>query len=180
MSSFILWFLSFQIIQHSFSFSLARGGSEIDKLSLLAFKAQISDPLKKLSSWNESLHFCQWSGVTCGGRDERVIQLDLHSSQLVGSLSPSIGNLSFLRLLSLENNSFTNTTPQEVGRLEFGYRHWSLGTTRSVVKSRLTFLYLVSGLLFLLAMISLANQRYGVGSILAITVRFASGFVLNA
>jgi len=117
MSSFILWFLSFQIIQHCFSFSLARGGSEIDKLSLLAFKAQISDPLKKLSSWNESLHFCQWSGVTCGGRDERVIQLDLHSSQLVGSLSPSIGNLSFLSLLSLENNGFTNTIPQELGRL---------------------------------------------------------------
>lgn len=116
MSSFILWFLSFQIIQHSFSLSLARG-SEIDKLSLLAFKAQISDPPTKLSSWNESLHFCQWSGVTCGGRDERVIELDLHSSQLVGSLSPSIGNLSFLRLLSLENNSFTNTIPQELGRL---------------------------------------------------------------
>ncbi|XP_034914044.1 LRR receptor-like serine/threonine-protein kinase EFR [Populus alba] len=117
MSSFILWFLSFQIIQHSFSFSLARGGSEIDKLSLLAFKAQISHPPTKLSSWNESLHFCQWSGVTCGRRHQRVIELDLHSSQLVGSLSPSIGNLSFLRLLSLENNGFTNTIPQELGRL---------------------------------------------------------------
>ncbi|XP_034899008.1 LRR receptor-like serine/threonine-protein kinase EFR [Populus alba] len=117
MSSFILWFLSFQIIQHSFSFSLARGGSEIDKLSLLAFKAQLSDPPTKLSSWNESLHFCQWSGVTCGRQERRVIELDLHSSQLVGSLSPSIGNLSFLRLLSLENNGFSNTIPQEVGRL---------------------------------------------------------------
>ncbi|KAL9381573.1 hypothetical protein Peur_027230 [Populus x canadensis] len=117
MSSFILWFLSFQIIQHSFSFSLAREGSEIDKLSLLAFKAQISHPPTKLSSWNESLHFCQWSGVTCGRQDQRVIELDLHSSQLVGSLSPSIGNLSFLRLLSLENNSFTSAIPQEIGRL---------------------------------------------------------------
>ncbi|XP_061947048.1 probable LRR receptor-like serine/threonine-protein kinase At3g47570 [Populus nigra] len=117
MSSFILWFLSFQIIQHSFSLSLARGGSEIDKLSLLAFKAQISHPPTKLSSWNESLHFCQWSGVTCGRQDQRVIELDLHSSQLVGSLSPSIGNLSFLRLLSLENNSFTSAIPQEIGRL---------------------------------------------------------------
>ena len=117
MSSFILWFLSFQIIQHSFSFSLARGGSEIDKLSLLSFKAQISHPPTKLSSWNESLHFCQWSGVTCGRQDRRVIELDLHSSQLVGSLSPSIGNLSFLSLLSLENNGFTNTIPQELGRL---------------------------------------------------------------
>ncbi|KAG5227465.1 LRR receptor serine/threonine-protein kinase [Salix suchowensis] len=117
MSSFILWFLLFQIIQHSFSFSLARGGSETDKHSLLAFKAQISDPATKLSSWNESLHFCQWSGVRCGGQGQRVTELDLHSSQLVGSLSPYIGNLSFLRLLSLENNSFTNTIPQEVGRL---------------------------------------------------------------
>uniref|UniRef100_A0A6N2LU92 non-specific serine/threonine protein kinase n=1 Tax=Salix viminalis TaxID=40686 RepID=A0A6N2LU92_SALVM len=58
-----------------------------------------------------------WSGVTCGGQGQRVTELDLHSSQLVGSLSPYIGNLSFLRLLSLENNSFTNNIPQEVGRL---------------------------------------------------------------
>ncbi|XP_034914103.1 uncharacterized protein [Populus alba] len=117
MSSCILWFLFLQVIHHSFSISLARGESEIDKLSLLAFKAQISDPPEKLSSWNESLPLCQWSGVTCGRRHQRVIELDLHSSQLVGSLSPSIGNLSFLRLLRLENNSFTNTIPQEIDRL---------------------------------------------------------------
>jgi len=117
MSSCILWFLFLQVIHHSFSISLARGESEIDKLSLLAFKAQISDPPEKLSSWNESLPFCQWSGVTCGRRHQRVVELDLHSSQLVGSLSPHIGNLSFLRLLRLENNSFTNTIPQEIDRL---------------------------------------------------------------
>jgi Leucine-rich repeat (LRR) protein len=117
MSSCILWFLLLQIIQYSFSFSLPRGGLETDRHSLLAFKAQLSDPTNKLSSWNESLHFCQWSGVTCGKRHQRVIELDLRSSQLVGRLSPHIGNLSFLRLLSLENNIFSNSIPQELGRL---------------------------------------------------------------
>jgi hypothetical protein len=96
MSSCILWFLLLQIIQYSFSFSLPRGGLETDRHSLLAFKAQLSDPTNKLSSWNESLHFCQWSGVTCGKRHQRVIELDLRSSQLAGRLSPHIGNLSFL------------------------------------------------------------------------------------
>uniref|UniRef100_A0A6N2KU18 Protein kinase domain-containing protein n=1 Tax=Salix viminalis TaxID=40686 RepID=A0A6N2KU18_SALVM len=62
--------------------------------------------------------FCfKWSGVTCGRRHQRVVELDLHSYKLVGGLSPSIGNLSFLRLLNLENNSLSSSIPGELGRL---------------------------------------------------------------
>uniref|UniRef100_A0A6N2NK50 Reverse transcriptase Ty1/copia-type domain-containing protein n=1 Tax=Salix viminalis TaxID=40686 RepID=A0A6N2NK50_SALVM len=42
--------------------------------------AQITDdPFGALNSWNESFHFCEWSGVTCGRRHQRVVELDLHS-----------------------------------------------------------------------------------------------------
>ncbi|KAB5538985.1 hypothetical protein DKX38_016518 [Salix brachista] len=100
----------------SSSLSLSGGGT--DRLSLLALKAQITgDPLGALSSWNESLHFCEWSGVTCGRRHHRAVELDLHSCKLAGSLSPHIGNLSFLRILDLSNNSFSQNIPQELGRL---------------------------------------------------------------
>ncbi|XP_028083844.1 probable LRR receptor-like serine/threonine-protein kinase At3g47570 [Camellia sinensis] len=93
-------------------------GNESDRLSLLAIKAKIvEEPLHVLSSWNDSIHFCQWQGVTCGRRHQRVTALDLHSRELVGSISPHLGNLSFLRELLLQNNSFGNEIPPEIGRL---------------------------------------------------------------
>ncbi|KAH9769854.1 transcription factor MAMYB [Citrus sinensis] len=40
-------------------------GNETDRLALLEFKSKIThDPLGALGSWNESIHFCQWHGVT--------------------------------------------------------------------------------------------------------------------
>lgn len=94
------------------------GNNETDRLALLEFKAKITDdPLKVMSSWNVSIHFCQWRGVTCGRRHQRVTMLDLRSSKLVGSISPHVGNLSFLRNLTLQNNSFHNEIPPQIGRL---------------------------------------------------------------
>ena len=93
-------------------------GNETDRLALLDFKAGITeDPLEIMSSWNESVNFCQWNGVKCGRQHQRVTVLDLHSLQLVGFISPHIGNLSFLRELLLQNNSFNGEIPPEVGRL---------------------------------------------------------------
>ncbi|XP_030962200.1 probable LRR receptor-like serine/threonine-protein kinase At3g47570 [Quercus lobata] len=98
--------------------SVVGGNNETDRLALLDFKAKISkDPLGVMSSWNDSIHFCQWKGVSCGRRHQRVTALDLHSQKLVGSISPNVGNLSFLWKLNLENNSFYNEIPPEIGRL---------------------------------------------------------------
>ncbi|KAI3748829.1 hypothetical protein L6452_12208 [Arctium lappa] len=73
-------------------------GNHTDLHSLLAFKSSIThDPQRVLDTWNTSLHFCQWQGVTCGRRHARVTRLELGSRGLVGSLSPQIGNLSFLK-----------------------------------------------------------------------------------
>ncbi|XP_059666501.1 probable LRR receptor-like serine/threonine-protein kinase At3g47570 [Cornus florida] len=94
------------------------GGNETDRLALLAFKAKITnDPFKVMSSWNGSIHFCQWRGVTCGRRHKRVTKLDLSFQKLFGSISPHIGNLSFVRVVNLQDNSFENEIPPEVGHL---------------------------------------------------------------
>ncbi|XP_030963560.1 probable LRR receptor-like serine/threonine-protein kinase At3g47570 [Quercus lobata] len=94
------------------------GNNETDRLALLEFKAKITnDPLQVLSSWNDSIHFCLWRGVTCGRRHQRVIVLDLQSSKLVGSISPHVGNLSFLKNLTLLNNNFHNEIPSEIDHL---------------------------------------------------------------
>ncbi|XP_021803351.1 LRR receptor-like serine/threonine-protein kinase EFR [Prunus avium] len=97
------------------------GGNETDRLALLAIKAQIKlDPYNVLSSWNESIHFCSWHGVSCGQHHrqrQRVTKLNMQSQNLPGSLSPNIGNLSFLRELELQNNSFSSKIPPEIGNL---------------------------------------------------------------
>ncbi|XP_030540086.2 probable LRR receptor-like serine/threonine-protein kinase At3g47570 [Rhodamnia argentea] len=92
--------------------------NETDKLSLLAFKNGITeDPLGVLSSWNDSVEFCQWGGITCGRRHQRVTALDLSSQKLSGAISPHIGNLSFLRELWLGNNNFDHEIPPQITRL---------------------------------------------------------------
>ncbi|XP_068337171.1 probable LRR receptor-like serine/threonine-protein kinase At3g47570 [Pyrus communis] len=92
-----------------------------DRLALLAIKAQIKQDLHNynvMSSWNESTHFCMWHGVTCSRRHrQRVTKLDLQSQNLVGKLSPNIGNLSFLRELWLQGNSFSHEIPPQIGNL---------------------------------------------------------------
>ncbi|KAM7518977.1 hypothetical protein LguiB_017939 [Lonicera macranthoides] len=99
----------------------SHNGNETDKLALLDFKREVTnDPFGILGTWNESVHFCNWLGVTCSTRrhPQRVIGLNLNSHKLEGSISPHIGNLSFLRVLRLQNNSFTNGIPSELGYLQ--------------------------------------------------------------
>ncbi|XP_058109079.1 probable LRR receptor-like serine/threonine-protein kinase At3g47570 [Magnolia sinica] len=100
--------------------SAAHFSNETDRLALLHLKhLTTDDPLHSLSSWNHTLHFCHWQGVTCGGRrhPQRVTALNLTGQKLVGPISPFIGNLSFLRIIDLSNNSFNGPIPEEMGRL---------------------------------------------------------------
>ncbi|OWM82334.1 hypothetical protein CDL15_Pgr001908 [Punica granatum] len=92
--------------------------NETDYHALLAFKGEIaSDSSDALSSWNDSIHFCAWTGVICGKKHQRVTQLLLPSLQLVGPLSPYIWNLTFLRVLDLDDNHLKGVLPEEIGQL---------------------------------------------------------------
>ncbi|KAJ8638373.1 hypothetical protein MRB53_012640 [Persea americana] len=96
----------------------AATGSEIDREALLAIKAQIrKDPLGALISWNDTLPFCMWLGVTCISRDQRVMFLDLSSLNLEGSVSPFIGNLSYLVGINFQVNNLDGEIPHEIGNL---------------------------------------------------------------
>ncbi|TVU49733.1 hypothetical protein EJB05_01064, partial [Eragrostis curvula] len=97
------------------------GSSGGDELALLSFKTTLSDPAGSLASWNTSNRVCggSWSGVVCGRRrhPDRVVALRMNSLGLGGRVSPSLGNLSFLRSLDLGNNSLAGRIPPQLGRL---------------------------------------------------------------
>ncbi|KAL6639537.1 hypothetical protein ACP70R_023267 [Stipagrostis hirtigluma subsp. patula] len=89
-----------------------------DERALLAFKAKISRHSGVLASWNRSTSYCSWEGVTCSKRHRpRVVALDLRSQGLAGTISPAIGNLTFLRLLNLSLNSLQGGIPSSIGSL---------------------------------------------------------------
>jgi Leucine-rich repeat (LRR) protein len=97
---------------------LAFAANETDRLALLDFKSRISeDPLQIMSSWNDSTHFCNWFGVTCSSSSKRVMVLNLEDQRLAGSITPSMGNLTYLTGINLRKNSIYGEIPQEVGRL---------------------------------------------------------------
>ncbi|KAL3738910.1 hypothetical protein ACJRO7_020312 [Eucalyptus globulus] len=109
--------------------------NKTDRDVLLQFKDKISDdPFGIFSTWNDSIHFCQWYGITCGHRHPRITHLILQSRKLVGSLSPFIGNLSFLQILDIQNNSFIGEIPLEIGNL---YRLKYLDLSRNSFSSQI-------------------------------------------
>jgi len=92
--------------------------NQTDHFALLKFKESISNyPNKALESWNSSIHFCKWCGITCNLMHQRVTELNLEGYQLHGSISPYVGNLTFLTNFNLMNNSFHGEIPQELGKL---------------------------------------------------------------
>ncbi|KAL6839027.1 hypothetical protein ACP4OV_031081 [Aristida adscensionis] len=89
-----------------------------DKRALGAFRAKISNHSGVLASWNQSTSYCSWEGVTCGKRHRwRVVALDLSSQGLVGTISPAISNLTFLRSLNLSVNILRGEIPPSIGSL---------------------------------------------------------------
>ncbi|PNX72069.1 LRR receptor-like kinase resistance protein, partial [Trifolium pratense] len=118
MSIFLLCFACQMLVYFIPTVALSLS-SDTDKVALLALKEKLTDGLlDSLPSWNESLHFCEWQGVTCGRRHMRVSALHLENQTLGGTLGPSLGNLTFLRILQLRNVFLHGKIPSQVGHLK--------------------------------------------------------------
>ncbi|KDP38712.1 hypothetical protein JCGZ_04065 [Jatropha curcas] len=90
-----------------------------ERVSLLSFKSGVvSDPQGVLESWNSSnLDICKWSRVKCDNVSNQIFQLDLSDLSLRGRISPSLANLSSLKILDLSKNFFEGSVPAELGNL---------------------------------------------------------------
>ncbi|KAG2549490.1 hypothetical protein PVAP13_9KG253213, partial [Panicum virgatum] len=92
--------------------------NETDQDVLLALKAGLSLQSDSLASWEKGTDFCRWIGVICSHRHKhRVLALNLSATGLVGSIGPSIGNLTHLRSLDLSCNLLNGEIPPQIGHL---------------------------------------------------------------
>lgn len=134
-----LLFLLFNLFVFSFSRKLLTESGLHDEAVLLKLKSSFSDPNGVLSSWvsDSSSNHCSWYGVTCNsdlrvvslilrGCDEREGSSVLHfsdlsscsSRRLGGEISPVVGDLSEVRVLSLAFNDLRGKIPKEIWGLE--------------------------------------------------------------
>ena len=89
-----------------------------DQHALLEFKHRISDPHNILANnWITTYSVCNWVGVSCAAKHRRVRALHLPNMDLTGTISPHLGNLSFLVSLNLSYNNFHGHFPRELGQL---------------------------------------------------------------
>ncbi|KAM6551815.1 hypothetical protein CsatB_001623 [Cannabis sativa] len=139
----VFWLAPFSFLYLMVSFDVVMGnalGNETDRFALLKFKESVSsDPFGVLRSWNDSTHFCNWNGVTCSHRHQRITKLALRDHNLRGTISPYIKNLTFLRSINLRNNSFFGEIPHQVCHL---YRLQNLSLARNMLEGDLSALNL--------------------------------------
>ncbi|KAH1074327.1 hypothetical protein J1N35_026655 [Gossypium stocksii] len=82
----------------------------------MGIKSFLVDPRGVLDNWDDvAVDPCSWNMVTCSN-DGLVISLGAPSQNLSGILAPSIGNLTNLQLLHLQNNNISGNIPSELGR----------------------------------------------------------------
>ncbi|XAR65288.1 Non-specific serine/threonine protein kinase [Bertholletia excelsa] len=115
-----------------------------DKLALLELKSSVSDPSGLISSWRiDGFNHCSWFGITCNS-DSRVVSIQIEggnysnsvscskydlfpfygfgirrkcpvrNGKLAGKLSPAIGKLTEIRVLSLPFHDIIGEIPTEI------------------------------------------------------------------
>ncbi|KAG8381319.1 hypothetical protein BUALT_Bualt06G0110100 [Buddleja alternifolia] len=108
----ILFTMEFAICSYgrNSSFSCVSG----ERKALLRFKASLSDPSNRLSSWDDYNDCCAWDGVKCDKTTGHVIGLDLRNSNTgdfnmflqSNQLDSSLLELECLSYLDLSWNKF--------------------------------------------------------------------------
>ncbi|XP_050221676.1 probable LRR receptor-like serine/threonine-protein kinase At5g45780 [Mercurialis annua] len=96
---------------------LSPKGVNYEVAALMAMKREMIDLFRVMDGWDiNSVDPCTWNMVGCSP-EGFVISLEMASTGLSGTLSPSIGNLSGLKTMLLQNNRLTGPIPEEIGKL---------------------------------------------------------------
>eukprot|EP00253_Pinus_taeda_P032763 PITA_32763 len=98
--------------------SSAHISNATDQEAMLGFMSAIMtyNPSQALpTDWKSNVSVCEWTSIRCSGH--RVVYLNVSGMGLEGTLSPLLGNLSFLVKLDLSHNNFHGPIPYQLGNL---------------------------------------------------------------
>ncbi|KAB2084263.1 hypothetical protein ES319_A05G323300v1 [Gossypium barbadense] len=96
---------------------LSPKGVNFEVQALMGIKAFLVDPHGALGNWDDTaVDPCIWNMITCSS-DGLVTALEAPSQNLSGNLAPTIGNLTNLQLVNLQNNNISGNIPSELGKL---------------------------------------------------------------
>lgn len=87
-----------------------------DQSALVALKSHITnDPFGiTTNNWSTTTSVCNWVGIECGRKHNRVTSLNFSFMGLTASFPPELGALSFLTYITIKNNSFHGPLPIEI------------------------------------------------------------------
>ncbi|KAJ3697039.1 hypothetical protein LUZ61_000744 [Rhynchospora tenuis] len=90
--------------------------SDYQSDALYDMKVKLNALSNQLTDWNlNQVSPCLWNSVTCDGNN--VVRVTLPSLGFNGTLSPRIGELNYLQVLSLQDNYIHGSIPPEFGNL---------------------------------------------------------------
>ncbi|CAE6217118.1 unnamed protein product [Arabidopsis arenosa] len=96
---------------------LSPKGVNYEVAALMSVKNKMKDEKDVLSGWDiNSVDPCTWNMVGCSSQGF-VVSLEMASKGLSGIISSSIGELTHLHTLLLQNNQLTGPIPSELGQL---------------------------------------------------------------
>ncbi|CAM8898926.1 unnamed protein product [Rhodiola kirilowii] len=116
---FFFFFFFFRSVQLSWATNslLSPKGVNFEVAALMSMKSKMIDVDDVLGGWDiNSVDPCTWYMVGCSP-EGFVVSLEMASMGLSGTLSPSVGNLSYLRTMLLQNNQLSGPVPTEIGKL---------------------------------------------------------------
>ncbi|XP_059070161.1 LRR receptor-like serine/threonine-protein kinase EFR isoform X1 [Cryptomeria japonica] len=100
----------------AFPVSHSSPSSHSDEDALLAFKTSLSlDSHNSLHDWSSNSSFCNWTGVVCSSRHQRVVSLNLTGDDM----TPYIADFGIARLFF--ENSINSVTSASVLKGSIGY-----------------------------------------------------------
>jgi hypothetical protein len=113
------WLLTIVTLLTSLAGNTAAGLTP-DGVALMEFKNGLTVTSPELHNWNASdASPCSWGGVTCDPTFAHVVMVNLSAQVpvLEGAISASLGKLTALEDLILDQNLLSGTIPPELGNL---------------------------------------------------------------
>ncbi|XP_031494119.1 LRR receptor-like serine/threonine-protein kinase SIK1 [Nymphaea colorata] len=102
------------VLSSAVTLDASANAEEVNALESL--KACFSNSIDVLPDWNNANgDHCSWHGVYCNNATFNVVTLNLSNLNIVGEISPAIGDLKYLEYIDFKGNHLSGQIPDEIG-----------------------------------------------------------------